>query len=73
MSINKKDYTLAELMNKLIVAESILKNKTLAFIAHASNPKPKGMRKKKQLKQAGNAVAKKFNAARKGTKANVTP
>jgi hypothetical protein len=42
VSMSKKDYTLAELMNELIAAESILKNKTSAFIAHASNPKPKG-------------------------------
>jgi hypothetical protein len=70
VSMSKKDYTLAELMNELIAAESILKNKTSAFIAHASNPKPKGKWKKKQFKQASNTVANKPKPAGKGTKAN---
>jgi len=45
--MNKKDFTLAELINESIIAKSILKTKVSANIAHASTFKPKGNMKKK--------------------------
>jgi hypothetical protein len=70
VSMSKKDCTLAELTNELIVTKSIQKNKASVYIAHASNPKQKSLRKKKQFKQVGDIVAKRFNEAGKGTKAS---
>jgi hypothetical protein len=47
VTMNKKDFTLAELINESIIAKSILKTKVSANIAHASTFKPKGNMKKK--------------------------
>ncbi|XP_062161997.1 uncharacterized protein LOC133869035 [Alnus glutinosa] len=65
VTMNKKDFTLAELINESIIAKSILKTKVSANIAHASTFKPKGNKKKKQIKQVGKVVAKKFKEVEK--------
>jgi hypothetical protein len=66
--MNKQDFTLFELMNELIAAESILKTKVSVNMAQASSSKSKGKKKKKQVKQVGKVFVKKFNKAGKWTK-----
>lgn len=59
---------MAELINKLIAVESILKTKASVNIVQASNLKLKCLRKKSD-KQVRNSVSKRFNEAGKRTKA----
>lgn len=63
--MNKKSYTLFELINEVIVAEGILKTKASVHMAHASSSKSKGRKKKKGSKQAGKQDAIRVNKARK--------
>jgi hypothetical protein len=66
--MTKHDFALSELMNELIAAEIILKTKVSVNMAHVSSSKPKGKKKKKQVKQVGKVFVKKFNKAKNGTK-----
>jgi hypothetical protein len=70
VTMNKQDFTLSELMNELIVAESILKTKVSVNMAQALSSKPKGKKKKKKKKQVkqGKVFVKRFKKAEKGTK-----
>jgi hypothetical protein len=65
VSMSKKDYTLAKLMNELIAAKSILRSKVSVNYAHASNSKLRGIKKKKQENPASNSVTERLKDGKK--------
>jgi hypothetical protein len=67
VTMNKQDFTFSKLMNELIAAEGILKTKVSVNMAQASSSKPKGKKKKNQIKQVGKVFVKRFKKAENRT------